>query len=402
MKTKTIIIILFALIFPINAFAINAPLVDEPPSTMDADFYTLTIYVEDGAKVSVVGGSADIAPVTDGADSDIEDGVVEVMVGLAQNATNTFSITAEKNGQTSASVIITINEVPGAGGGIDYPPAPAVNNIPEFVDTAEYIITGSTEPGYNIYVRKTDGTIVGTTGGNDSGYFQLTVPLEENKTNRFNISAENEAGHEGPATQVLIRQSVDLPEAVVEEEPELITSSQIFFNDIGGHWAESYINTLYESDVVSGKSEGIFEPNSNITRAELTKIAIIAFGYSVNTTVQEHPFSDVPLNSWYAPYIEEAKVVGIVEGYPTGGFGPHDFITRAAALKIILGASDLNTEGSTPDFPDVLTDAWFAEYVGYAQDNNIVGGYPDGTFGPGRSITRAEVAKIVVKVLEMK
>jgi hypothetical protein len=402
MKTKTIIIILFALIFPINAFAINAPLVDEPPSTMDADFYTLTIYVEDGAKVSVVGGSADIAPVTDGAGSDIEDGVVEVMVGLAQNATNTFSITAERNGQTSASVIITINEVPDAGGGIDYPPAPAVNNIPEFVDTAEYIITGSTEPGYNIYVRKTDGTIVGTTGGNDSGYFQLIVPLEENKTNRFNISAENEAGHEGPATQVLIRQSADLLEAVVEEEPELITSSQIFFNDIGGHWAESYINTLYESDVVSGKSEGIFEPNSNITRAELTKIAIIAFGYSVNTTVQEHPFSDVPRNSWYAPYIEEAKVVGIVEGYPTGGFGPHDFITRAAALKIILGAADLNTEGSTPDFPDVLTDAWFAEYVGYAQDNDVVGGYPDGTFGPGRSITRAEVAKIVVKVLEMK
>ena len=377
MKTKTIIIILFALIFPINAFAVNAPLVDEPPSSMDANFYTLTIYVEDGAKVTVVGGSADIAPVTDGAGSDEEDGVVEVMIGLAQNATNTFSITAEKNGQTSASVIITINELSGAGGGIDYPPAPTVNNIPEFVDTAEYIITGSTEPGYNIYVRKTDGTVVGTTGGNDSGYFQLTVPLEENKTNRFNISAENEASHEGTVTQILIRQSVDLPEVVVEEEPELITSSQIFFNDTGGHWAESYINTLYEEEIVSGKSEGIFEPNSNITRAELTKIAILAFGYSVNTTVQEHPFSDVPRNSWYAPYIEEAKVAGIVEGYPTGGFGPHDFITRAAALKIILGAAGLDTSGSVAVFSDVPLDSWFAEYVGYAQTNDVVSGYGD-------------------------
>lgn len=400
MKTKTIIVVLFALIFPINAFAINAPIVDEPPSSMDANFYTFTIYIENGSKVNVVGGTADIAPVVDGEGSDIEDGVVEVKVGLAQNMTNTFSITAEKNGQTSVSVVITINELTGEDGGIDYPPPPVVNDIPEFIGADEYVITGITEPGYNIYVRKTDGTVVGTTSGNDSGYFQLMVSLEANKANRFNISAENEDGHEGFATQAVIQQLGGTPDTATETEPELITSSQIFFNDTAGHWAEGYINTLYESDVVGGKSEGIFEPNGNITRAELTKIAILAFGYSVNTTVQEHPFSDVPRNSWFAPYVEEAKRVEIVEGYPSGGFGPHDFITRAAALKIILGAAELDTTGSVAVFNDVPLDAWFAEYVGYAQNNDIVGGYGDGIFGPGRSITRAEVAKIVVKVLE--
>jgi len=401
MKTKNFIIALLAIfIFPVNVFAINAPLVDEPPSSIDANYYTLTVRTELGAKISVVGGPANIAPVTDGVGSDIKDGVVKIMVGLAQNAANTFSITAEKNGDTSSSVTVTINEATGAEGGIDYPEPPTLNTIPAFVSTAQYIISGTAEPNVNIYVRKTDGTVAGTTQANSSGYFQVKVDLEENKTNRFNVSAENEDGYEGLATQAIIRQALDLPEEEVQPEPELYTSAQIFFNDVEGHWAEIYIEQLYEAEVVSGKSEGIFDPNGNITRAELTKIAILAFGYSVNTNVDEHPFSDVPRNSWYAPYIEEAKNQGIVEGYPTGGFGPNDFITRAAALKIILGAAKIDASGSVPDFSDVPLDAWFAEYVGYAQANNIVGGYGDGTFRPGNNITRAEVAKIVVKVLE--
>jgi hypothetical protein len=195
---------------------------------------------------------------------------------------------------------------------------------------------------------------------------------------------------------------VDLPEPVTEPEPDLTTSAQIFFGDIEGHWAELYIEQLYEDDVVSGKSLGVFDPNGLITRAELTKIAILAFGYSVNTTVEEHPFSDVPRNSWYAPYIEEAKIRGIVDGYPSGGFGPNDFITRDAALKIILSAAMVKGIAPAPDFPDVPTDSWFADYVGYAQANSIVGGYLDGLFHPEKNITRAEVAKIVVKVLQMK
>ena len=45
---------------------------------------------------------------------------------------------------------------------------------------------------------------------------------------------------------------------------------------------------------------------------------------------------------------------------------------------------------------------WYAKYVAYAKDFDVVGGYPDGTFGPGNFITRAEVAKIVMKILEME
>jgi hypothetical protein len=405
MKIKNLIIGLLAVfIFPASVFAVNAPLVDEPPSKINADTYTLVVHTEAGARVTAVGGPSDIAPVTDGAGDDTFDGTVRITVGLAQNVVNTFSITSEKNGSISPSVMVTVIEDSNSGrsGDTTLPSAPVLNTIPDTVDTKQYRISGTAEANANIYVRDTTGKTVGSTQANSAGYFQATVTLEENKTNRFNVSAEDEAGNEGPSAQAVIRQSVDLPEPETESAPKLDTSAQVFFQDVEGHWAENYINQLYEDKVVSGRSEGIFDPDGNITRAELTKIAILAFGYSVNTTVSEHPFSDVPRNSWFAPYIEEAKANGIVGGYPKGGFGPNDFTDRASALKIILGAAKINIQNSVADFGDVPAGAWFAEYVGYAQTNGIISGYSDGLFHPERFITRAEVAKIVMKVLEME
>jgi len=407
MKSRNLFLVaILSLSFPWSVLAVSSPTIDDIPSSVDANSYTITIFVDPGSKVTVVGGPTDIAPITDGLGSDAEDGEIQVTVGLAQNTVNTFSIKSEKNGDTSNSVVIEINEVAKTHSSVgDYTPpdAPDLGEIPDMVDTAEYMITGHTEANANIYAYSTTGIVVGSTASDDDGYFMVTVRLEENKTNRINVTAEDEAGNESSATQAVIRQSVDLPDEPEDVPvPELYTSSQVFFNDVKGHWAENYINQLFEDEVVSGKSEGVFEPNSFMTRAELTKVAILAFGHSVNTSVNEHPFQDVPRNSWFAPFVEEAKRIGIVSGVPSGGFAPNDFITRAAALKIILLSSGLELSADLPDFDDVALDAWFADYVGYASANGIVSGYDNGLFGPADNITRAAVAKIVIKTLELK
>jgi hypothetical protein len=414
-KRHLIPALVLALGYSLNAFAVSSPIVDAVPSSVDADTYTLTIFTQNGATVTVVGGPAFIAPVTDGQGADAEeDGEVEITVGLTQNATNTFSITAEKNGDISNTVVVEIVEhsaAPSGGGDTTPPQPPQLDEIPDMVQTVVYTITGSTEPNANIYAYSTLGIVLGTTAADETGYFEVQVELEPNKTNRINVTAEDERGNEGSATQAVIRQvegdhdTGDAgmpPEETEEKEEELITSAQIFFGDVEGHWAEDFIYELAEDEVVSGKSEGVFAPNAPITRAELTKIAILAFGYSVNTTVKEHPFSDVPKNAWFAPYVEEAERLEIVEGYPTGGFGPNDYITRAAALKIILEASGLDITGAQADFPDVPSGAWFTPYVAFASSHDIVSGYEDGTFGPGNNITRAQVAKIVIKTLELQ
>ena len=86
-----------------------------------------------------------------------------------------------------------------------------------------------------------------------------------------------------------------------------------------------------------------------------------------------------------------------------GCFKPDNSINRAEALKILLEAAGFDTSGAiTESFPDTSADAWYMKYVNYAAKNGIVSGYSNGNFGPGNNITRAEVSKAIIKILEMR
>lgn len=99
-------------------------------------------------------------------------------------------------------------------------------------------------------------------------------------------------------------------------------------------------------------------------------------------------------------YLEDNE---IIEGYPDGSFKPEDSVNRAEFTKIIVGAK-LGSEPAKPSsncFPDVNKDAWYATWVCYAKDNGIIGGYPDNTFKPAENINLAEAAKILVNTLNI-
>lgn len=419
MKIKNIIFTLLGLfVLPISAFALDAPVVKDAPSTISAKTYTMTINVTPGSKVTVVGGPSDLAPVTDGAGTDKLDGVIKIMVGLAQGATNVFSITAEKNGQVSNAVQITIKETSGTStaktttdttkktdttsdmakkGDITPPSAPILNPIENPVAGKRYLISGSSESLAGIYVENTDGVRVAITAADSKGLFDVDVDIAAGKTNRFNVYAKDAAGNVGPSVQAVI-QSSDPEEKVVVKTTD--TTGVTGFTDTKGHWAETYINQIYEKGIASGKAADKFDPNANITRAELTKIAMKAFGHNVGDQPAENPFADVPKGEWYGAYVAMAKELNIVQGF-SDGFHPNEPITRAGALKILLTASGLDIPDGTSDFTDVPADSWFAKYVAFAKANEIVGGFSDNTFRPDALITRAEVAKIVVKIMEL-
>jgi hypothetical protein len=206
--------------------------------------------------------------------------------------------------------------------------------------------------------------------------------------------------------------------------PSAVVQKVMAFTDIAGHWAQSYIEDIASKGIVSGKTSTKFAPDDNITRAELTKIAVEALfdDNTIENCLSEklQPdwsyvfFKDVPISAWYAKYVCVAKDKGIVSGI-SGEFKPDLSITRAETLKILLvaaGFNDINQNFSANytskpgwtfvSFPDALIGEWYAKYVAYAKDKNVIGGYSDGTFRPGNSITRAEVAKIVTKILDLK
>ncbi|QQR83069.1 S-layer homology domain-containing protein [Candidatus Peregrinibacteria bacterium] len=352
---------------------------------------------------------------TDGANGDVLDGIVHVMVGLAQEQVNHFSINATLNSETSATTQVTIQEtsaitpqLSGASGDKVAPPKPIVNPIEGPVNARRYTITGTAEAEANINVNNTDGSRVAATRANANGFFEVSVPLEMNQTNRFNITAEDAAYNESIATQVVIQavqngrvvSSVVNGKRAVRALRSLAQRRAMNFTDLEGHWAKDYIHALYDIEVINGKTTTRFAPNDNVTRAEILKMALEAFNYDIPGIASNLPYSDVALDAWYAPYIQVGFEEGILRT-KEGELKPNQAVNRAEALQIILDAAEVELGTHDNIFTDVPNQSWYTNYVTYANAEGIVQGYGDGTFGPGRDITRAQSAKIIVKVLEM-
>jgi len=121
-------------------------------------------------------------------------------------------------------------------------------------------------------------------------------------------------------------------------------------------------------------------------------------------------FSDVPNSYPYQSAVEYIQQQGIVSGYPDGTFKPDNLINRAEFTKIVMGsvATQENIrscmEGivlTTIGFPDVPSNEWFAPYICIAKEGGIIGGYPDGTFKPQKTINFVEAAKIIASAFSL-
>lgn len=86
-----------------------------------------------------------------------------------------------------------------------------------------------------------------------------------------------------------------------------------------------------------------------------------------------------------------------ISGYPDGTVGPEKGLTRAEAAAIIARASDDFDESKkySSNFVDVSSDEWYANYISFVYEKGIVTGYDDNTFLPSNLITRAEFATIM-------
>lgn len=97
------------------------------------------------------------------------------------------------------------------------------------------------------------------------------------------------------------------------------------FSDVGGLPSRSAIEFLQDQDVVNGFSDGTFHPESNITRAEFLKIALKSKGDADAECTPTKTFSDVHKNEWYYNIVCYAVNNNIVQGYPDGTFSSKRF-----------------------------------------------------------------------------
>lgn len=119
-------------------------------------------------------------------------------------------------------------------------------------------------------------------------------------------------------------------------------------------------------------------------------------------------FPDVYPSHPYLQAIDYVKSQGIVDGYPDGTYKPDSNINRAEFTKIIVGAlldytpdrdnSDFDIYSLTGlKFKDLEDKAWYVPFLRHALKANLISGNPDGTFRPESYINFAEASKILVK-----
>ena len=163
-------------------------------------------------------------------------------------------------------------------------------------------------------------------------------------------------------------------------------------------YTEPYMKRMEELGLLQGDADGDLRPGDPITRAEFVTIINRAFGYR---SAGGHPFRDVPGTAWYAEDVD----IGYTEGYITGtsptAFSPNLSITREEAAFIL--AKKLMMEpavGENTSFADGRSiSTWSRGMVSAAAENNLISGYPDGTFRPQKSITRGEAAVILLNAV---
>lgn len=181
------------------------------------------------------------------------------------------------------------------------------------------------------------------------------------------------------------------------------------FNDVSTNdWFYTYVEQLAQTGIISSSNPS-FYPYRTLSRAELAKMAVLGsqsahiLSPSTYTTAT---FCDVRNSDWSFQYVETLVANHIVSGVTSSCsqgkvYLPNNPISRAEALKILLGAFKIAPQGSSTRFYDVDSNFWYSGYIAKATDIGLVNGYSDGSFRPNGLISRAEMSKILSKLIQI-
>jgi len=179
-------------------------------------------------------------------------------------------------------------------------------------------------------------------------------------------------------------------------------SESLIFADVSeAHRYAEAIAYLKEEGIIEGYANGTFRPEQSINRVEILKMLLLGFDYEVSEDFTMLDFSDLDDEAWYLPYLNYAVNLGIVQGHPNGTYLPSHSLNRAEFLKILFNTYGiiLTDYPITDLYPDTGIDAWYATYVQYAKDNNLMDTDLEGNFNPGNEVTRGEVGETIYRLI---
>lgn len=134
-------------------------------------------------------------------------------------------------------------------------------------------------------------------------------------------------------------------------------------------------------------------------RAIVTLAIVSSISFSSVSFADSQGFTDVDSSNPYAPYIQDLKAIGAINGTENGNFNPAGSITRAEFVKLLVASFQLPFDTSHFHFED-LSGHWAATYIQTAWSKGIVSGVSEYRFAPNAPIKREEAATIVWRYLK--
>ncbi|MCF7846276.1 MAG: S-layer homology domain-containing protein [Candidatus Peribacteraceae bacterium] len=257
-------------------------------------------------------------------------------------------------------------------------------NISQISDPVSITLTENTEP--EPVVCTTDYTPV--CGSDNVTYSNACNAEAAGITNYTDGECEVEATPPEPTEAELKAEAAGITTVQLESAVTKYSDLEL------SHWSAGFMARLNADEIIDGYPNGTIQPDTTINRAELAKIAANSFGLSADLTAAG--FTDVPSSAWFSPFVralQDADAVWTTSSkyYPAAG------VARGEAVWTLLTAAGVEIPAVTEkSFPDVSTSHPYAAAIAWAKDNGILNGYDDGTFGINDTLTRAQVAKIVV------
>ncbi|MEF2244795.1 S-layer homology domain-containing protein [Paenibacillus sp. IITD108] len=216
------------------------------------------------------------------------------------------------------------------------------------------------------------------------------------------------------------------------------------FDDVAGGWAEPYIQKLAAKHIIRGIDDHRYGPQRSVSRADFATLLMRSLDLSkAEIEDSSSAFSDVPADTYYSDYIAKATAFGVIQG-SGGKFRPLDTVTREEAavmiarLAAVMGKTkqnqsadqkqDLNQIQNPDQNPDQnrdqnhdqkmdqnqnsisassftdfgLVSEWAVAAVNEVRSLGIMNGKDGNRFDPKGNVTRAELAKMLYQLLNLK
>lgn len=214
----------------------------------------------------------------------------------------------------------------------------------------------------SIRVEDSNGTKIGTTTANGDGEFACYLDRKLSLGETIKVIASESSKYDSQTTYKVVDTSLS---------------------------GQTYARVSY----IKGYPDGTFKPSNNVTRAEAAQMfaTLLNSGTSFGTS-SVTKFTDAN-NKWYSPAVNYTAGKGLLSGYSDGTFKPDADITRAEFAQMISGYLKAGYAGSA-NFKDVKGH-WASDAIDKVFGNKAVEGYPDGTFKPNKTLTRAEAVTVL-------